>query len=249
LGTLGPTTAIAMTIHPTAAPDNLGHIPLISFLEAYPEPAFILCLNAIPHSSLELMYVNPALHELLVGADSTHVLDTQTFLSTLASDDDVLWLSAPITAGKVAGDSKSVNFCPTWLPRDHSPVDLELTPTPINLPTVIPRVATTNRSFVFTASPRHAPMNFLRSETQRGPSTGKRRQKSRSSSSSWPSRLPPVIANSAELPSRLIETFDWEKSPLGPRDKWPLSLQLMVKYLMGKPISVSGIVTSVVCEP
>ncbi|CAE6344989.1 unnamed protein product [Rhizoctonia solani] len=227
-------------MHATVAPGSLEHVPLISFLDAYPEPAFILCLNAIPHSSLELMYVNPALHELLVGDDSAHVLDTQTFLSTLPSEDDVLWLSSPTNRDKAVGDSKSVNFCPMWLPRDHSPVDLELTPTPINLPTIIPRVATTNRSYVFTASPRHAPINFLRSETQRrGSSTGKRRQKSRSSSSSWPSRLPPVITNSAELPSKLIDVFDWDKSPLGPRDKWPSSLKLMLKYLMGKPIASS----------
>ncbi|QRW17341.1 response regulator receiver [Rhizoctonia solani] len=103
--------------------------------------------------------------------------------------------------------------------RDHSPVDLELTPTPVNLPTIIPRVATTNRSFVFTASPRHAPMNFLRSETQRrGSSNGKRRRR---------------------LPSELIETFDWDSSPLGSRDKWPTALKLMVRYMMGKPIASS----------
>ncbi|GAB1518066.1 hypothetical protein RhiTH_001124 [Rhizoctonia solani] len=222
-------------------PDSLGHVPLISFLDAYPEPAFILCLNTIPHSSLELMYVNPALYGLLAGEDSTQALDTQTFLSTLASDDDVLWLSSPTTGAKAAiGDSKSVNFCPLWLPRDHSPVDLELTPTPVNLPTIIPRVATTNRSFVFTASPRHAPMNFLRSETQRrGSSNGKRRQKSRSSTSSYPSRLPPATTNSVKLPSELIETFDWDSSPLGPRDKWPTALKLMVRYMMGKPIASS----------
>ncbi|CAE6427632.1 unnamed protein product [Rhizoctonia solani] len=220
-----------------ASEDRLGQVPLVPFLDAYPEPAFVICLNATPHRSLELMYANPALHELLLG-DLTQKLDNQIFLSTLASDDDVLWLSAPTGRGRAVGGSASVKFCPTWLPRDHSPVDLELTPTPIDLPITIHKVGTNARSYVFTASPRREPINFLRSETQRrGPAAaGKRRQKSRSLSRSTPSQPAPVAINPAELPSRLIDTFDWEKSPLGPRDKWPMGLKLMIQYLMEKPI-------------
>ncbi|KAG8762530.1 hypothetical protein FRC11_009065 [Ceratobasidium sp. 423] len=220
-----------------APEDRLGQVPLVPFLDAYPEPAFILCLNATPHRSLELMYANPALQALLLG-DSAQTLDSETFVSTLASDDDALWLSAPTARERVVNSSASVNFCPTWLPRDHSPVDLELTPTPIDLPITIPSVGTNARSYVFIASPRRTPINFLRSETQRrGPSTaGKRRQNSLSSSSSTPSRPAPVAINPAELPSKLIHTFDWEKSPLGPRDKWPMGLKLMIQYLMEKPI-------------
>ncbi|CAE7175104.1 unnamed protein product [Rhizoctonia solani] len=197
--------------------------------------------DVIIKSSIKLVYANPVLRELLLGGDAPHVLDTQTFLSSIASDDDASWLSNPTGSGKPTGDFKSVNFCPTWLPRDHSPVDLELTPTPIDLPITIPGVGTTSQSFVFTSSPRHQPMNFLRSETRRRESSaaGKRRQKSPSSSSSWPSRPVPVVVNSADPPSKLIDTFDWENSPLGPRDKWPLGLKLIVKYLMEKPIPSS----------
>ncbi|KDN38662.1 hypothetical protein RSAG8_09337, partial [Rhizoctonia solani AG-8 WAC10335] len=224
-----------------APEDRLGQVPLVPFLDAYPEPAFILCLNSIPHPSIKLMYANPVLCGLLLGGDAAHVLDTQEFLSTIASDDDVSWFTNPTGSGKATGDFKSVDFCPTWLPRDHSPVDLELTPTPIDLPITIPGVGTTSQSFVFTAAPRHAPINFLRSETQRrGSSTvGKRRQKSRSTSSSWPSRPAPVTTNPAEPPSKLIDIFDWDNSPLGPRDKWPLGLRLMIQYLMEKPIPSS----------
>ncbi|KAJ1307038.1 hypothetical protein OPQ81_008017 [Rhizoctonia solani] len=226
--------ALATAIYAmVAAEDRLGQVPLVSFLDAYPEPAFILCLNAVSHSSLELMYANPALHELLIG-DLAQKLDTQVFLSTLASDDDALWLSAPIGRGGAVGGSTSVNFCPTWLPRDHAAVDLELTPTPIDLP-----IRVGSRSYVFTASPRHEPINFLRSGTQRrAPSAaaGRRRQKNRSSSSSWPSPPVPVAIKSADPPSKLIHTFDWEKSRLGPREKWPMGLKLMIQYLMEKPI-------------
>ncbi|CUA74876.1 hypothetical protein RSOLAG22IIIB_11543 [Rhizoctonia solani] len=37
----------------------------------------------------------------------------------------------------------------------------------------------------------------------------------------------------------MIDTFDWNNSPLGPRDKWPLGLKLMIQYLMEKPIPSS----------
>ncbi|CAE6499919.1 unnamed protein product [Rhizoctonia solani] len=222
--------------------DRLRHVPLIPFLDAYPEPAFILCLNPNLHTSLELMYANPALNELLLGENSADVLETQEFLSALESGDDLLWLFSPTGSGKDIGDSKSVNFCPTWLPRDHSAVDLELTPTPLNLPMTIPQIGTNSVAYVFTASPRHASIKFLRSEPRRkgSTSTGKRRQqKSRSSSSSWPTQPATVTINSAKPPSQLIDTFDWENSLLGPRDKWPMGLKLMIQYLMEKPIPSS----------
>ncbi|KEP52551.1 putative multi-sensor signal transduction histidine kinase [Rhizoctonia solani 123E] len=224
-----------------APEDRLGQVTLVPFLDAYPEPAFILSLNSIPHPSIRLIYGNPVLHELLLGGDAAHVLDTQVFLSTLASDDDISWFTNPTGSGRATGDFKSVNFCPAWLPRDHSPVDLELTPTPIDLPITIPGVGTTSQSFVFTSSPRHTPINFLRSETRRRGSSaaGKRRQKSRSSSSSWQSRHAPVTTNPAVPPSQLIDTYDWDNSPLGPRDKWPMGLKLMIQYLMEKPIPSS----------
>ncbi|KAH7327638.1 hypothetical protein B0J17DRAFT_722634 [Rhizoctonia solani] len=221
--------------------DRLRRVPLVPFLDAYPEPAFILCLNPNLPSSLELMYANPALNELLLGGDSANVLDTQEFLSALESDNDLLWLFSPTGSGKVAGDSKSVNFCPTWLPRDHSAIDLELTPTRLNLPMTIPQIGTNSVAYVFTASPRHAPINFLRSDPQRegSSSIGKRRQRSWPSSSSWPTQPATVTINSAKPPSQLIDTFDWENSPLGPRDKWPMGLKLMIQYLMEKPIPSS----------
>ncbi|KAF8761295.1 His Kinase A (phosphoacceptor) domain [Rhizoctonia solani] len=247
-----------------ASRDLLRHVPLISFLDAYPEPAFILCTNTLPHSSLEFMYGNHALHSILFGHDDTAVLDDQGFFSALISDQDVFWLGDPLGSRSpitphpsrtVAGDSRKITIRPDWLPRDHTPLDLELTPTPIDLPVIIPGVGSTTHSYVFIASPRRAPMNLLRSEAhtelqlRRDPGlrltdfpplpsssgTRIRSRQSKSESTSWVSQPIPYVGV-ADLPSRMIETFPWEKTSLGPRESWPMTLKLMVKYLMEKPI-------------
>ncbi|CAE6472751.1 unnamed protein product [Rhizoctonia solani] len=62
-----------------------------------------------------------------------------------------------------------------------------------------------------------------------------RSKKSKSESASWLSQ--PLPATSLpDLPSRMIETYPWEKTSLGPRESWPMTLKVMVKYLMEKPI-------------
>ncbi|CAE7221364.1 unnamed protein product [Rhizoctonia solani] len=245
-----------------ATRELLQHAPLVSFLDAYPEPAFILCTNTLPHSSLEFMYGNPALHAILFGHDDTAILDDQSFFSALTSDQDVCWLADPVgirspltphTPRSVVGDSHTISIRPDWLPRDHTPLDLELIPTPIDLPVIIPGISAATQSYVFTASPR-PPMNLLRSEThtehqRRDPglrlsdfppspaSIGNRVRSRKSKSESTSLLSQPILAASlAELPSRMIETYPWEKTSLGPRDSWPVSLTVMVKYLMEKPI-------------
>jgi hypothetical protein len=247
-----------------ASTDALQHVPLVGFLDAYQEPAFILCSNAGSRPSLEFIYGNTSLRELLVGHGESEVLDDQLFFSAIASDEDIVWLSDPTQSGSQStsrsiGDSHVVNLHPAWLPRDHATVDLELTPTPINLPITIPRVGSSSHSYVFIASPRKAPMNFLRSETQgesrRRKDVGLRlpdfplmpgaigphiRSRMSNESSSMLSQSA-LAVNPAELPSRLIDTYPWETTPLGPRQSWPVLLELMVKYLMETPVSVSSI--------
>ncbi|KAH7327637.1 hypothetical protein B0J17DRAFT_680426 [Rhizoctonia solani] len=244
-----------------ASVDDLRPVPLLGFLDAYPEPAFILCSNAAPRSSLEFIYGNSSLRELLVGHDESGILDDQTFFSAVASDEDIVWLSDPTQSGsqntsRSVGDSHVINLRPSWLPRDHTSVDLELTPTPIDLPITIPGVFSSNRSWVFTATPRKSPMNFLRSEnhveTRRrkdlglrlpdfplipgavGPHIRSRMSKSDSSSMLSQSGL---AINPAELPTKLVDTFPWETTALGPRKSWPTILELMVKYVMETPVS------------
>ncbi|KAG8743481.1 hypothetical protein FRC10_011954 [Ceratobasidium sp. 414] len=232
--------------------DILASVPLIPFLDAYPEPAFILCANTSPHSSLDFVFGNSALHALLFGHDDSGVLNGNTFFAVLATDGDLFWLSAP-TRGRSqlasVSDSRTISLRPAWLPRDHTAIDLELTPTPIDLPMTIPGVGSSSRSYVFTASPRRAPMNFLRSEAEprrRRDSTLRladfpppmasvgqrlRSMQSKSESTSWHSQTAPT-PNAAELPTRLFDTFPWETTSLGPRESWPTSLKLMASLVM-----------------
>ncbi|KEP52556.1 putative sensory histidine kinase [Rhizoctonia solani 123E] len=248
-----------------ASRELLQHVSLISFLNSYPEPAFILCTDTLPHSSLEFMYGNHALHAILFGHDDTAILDDQSFFSALTSDQDVFWLADPLgnhspltphTPRSSVGDSHTISIRPDWLPRDHMPLDLELTPTPIDLPVIIPGVGSTTHSYVFTATPRRVPMNLflLRSEAdtdhqRRDPGlrlpdfppppasvgTHVRSKKSKSESTSWLSQPLPTISL-PDLPSQMIETYPWETTSLGPRESWPMTLKVMVQYLMEKPI-------------
>ncbi|QRV74353.1 protein-histidine kinase [Ceratobasidium sp. AG-Ba] len=246
--------------------DMLSSVPLVVFLDAYPEPAFILCTNTSPHSSLDFVFGNAALHALLFGHDDSGVLNGSSFFAVLSSDDDLLWLSDPLrgrSQHSSIDDSHPISLKPAWLPRDHAPIDLELTPTPIDLPMTMPGVGSSSKSYVFTASPRKTPMNLLRSETYEPTSRRRRdsslripdfppppasasvgqrlmsiKSRSKSDSTSWPSQTAPG-PQEALLPSRLVHTFPWEKTSLGPREKWPATLKVMVQYLMEKPISSS----------
>ncbi|KDN38661.1 hypothetical protein RSAG8_09336, partial [Rhizoctonia solani AG-8 WAC10335] len=260
LDRLSTALSTATTAPMLASTDILQQVPLVGFLDAYPEPAFILSSNAGPRSSLDFLYGNSSLRELLVGHDESGILDDQTFFSAIVSDEDIVWLSNPTKSGshsssRSVGDSHVINLRPTWLPRDHTSVDLELTPTPIDLPIVIPNVGSSSRSYVFTAAPRKAPMSFLRSEnhseTRRkrdpglrlpdfplmpgavGPHIRSRMGKSDSSSMLSQS----AVMNPAELPTRLVDTFPWETTPLGARESRAEILELMVKYLMETPVS------------
>ncbi|KAG9121848.1 hypothetical protein FRC07_002026, partial [Ceratobasidium sp. 392] len=241
----------------TETTDILHNAPLINFLNAYPEPAFILCTSTAPHLSLEFIYGNPALYTLVFGHDDSGVLNNDSFFSAVASNDDITWLANPAypqTLATAASELHSINLRPTWLPRDHTPLDLELTPTPIDLPVTIPGVGSSSKSYVFTATPRKVALDLLRSGSR--PEDNKRRgsgplandpsplavaighHNSRKSGSESSSRRPHHVQtlDSALMPSELIHTFPWEKTPLGPMASWPMSLLTMVKYMMEKPI-------------
>lgn len=251
--------------------DRLDTVPLIAFLEAYSEPAFILCCNSAPHESLDFIYGNPALHSLIFGEDDSGTLDKDSFFSALASDEDALWLSNPVrpqTLPPSAGDFHLVGFRPSWLPRDHMPLNLELTPTSITLPVTMSGVRSSSRSYVFTASPRKAAMDLLRSDP--GSDFSRRRdsglrlhdlpqlhlavgqrvrsRNSKSETSSWLSQRA-LMNKPTEMPSTLIEKFPWEETPLGPRALWPTSLKTILSYLMEKPIPVSFNSLDILFEP
>ncbi|KAG9121841.1 hypothetical protein FRC07_002032, partial [Ceratobasidium sp. 392] len=160
----------------TETTDILYNVPLLNFLNAYPEPAFILCTSSAPRLSLEFIYGNPALHTLVFGHDDSGVLDSDSFFSAVASNDDIAWLSNPTypqTLATAASELHYINLRPAWLPRDHTPLDLELTPTPIDLPVTIPGVGSSSKSYVFTATPRKVALDLLRSDSR--PKNNKRR--------------------------------------------------------------------------
>ncbi|KAG8747317.1 hypothetical protein FRC10_001496 [Ceratobasidium sp. 414] len=240
------------------ARDILYTVPLLNFLNAYPEPAFILCTSSVPHFTLEFIFGNPALHTLVFGHDDSGVLDNDSFFPAVASSDDLAWLSNPNHPQSVStavSEIRTVHLRPAWLPRDHTPFDLELTPTPIDLPVTIPGVGSSSKSYVFIATPRKAAMDLLRCglRTQGSKRRDSRSpindpsplavtiephvksRKSRSESSSRHSQH--IHTNSTLMPSQLIDIFPWEKTAIGPRTSWPATLTTMVKYLMEKPIS------------
>ncbi|KAF8602883.1 hypothetical protein BDV93DRAFT_523732 [Ceratobasidium sp. AG-I] len=241
-----------------ATRDQLDKVSLVAFLEAFSEPAFILCCNSAPHEPLDFIYGNPALHSLIFGEDDSGVLDKGSFFSALASDEDVFWLSNPArpqTLPTSVSGLRLVGFRPSWLPRDHTPLSLELTSTSITLPVTMFGVHASSKSHVFTASPRKAAMDLLRSDPgsdfsrrrdsglrlhdlpQLHPSAGQlvRSRNSKSESSSWPSQQA-LMSKPMEMPTSLLETFPWDETPLGPKALWPTSLKTMLSYLMEKPI-------------
>ncbi|KAG9123835.1 hypothetical protein FRC07_013808 [Ceratobasidium sp. 392] len=238
--------------------DILYNIPLLNFLNAYPEPAFILRTNSVPHLSSEFIYGNPALYTLIFDHDDSGVLDSDSFFSAVANSEDLVWLSNPITPQSVSAtisEFRNINIRPAWLPRDHTPLNLELTPTPIDLPAKISGGGISSKSHVFIATPRKTAMDLLRS--------GSRIEYSEHQDSELPINEPPPVAVSIGhhssrksesesssrrsqhayeshpvlMPSKLINVFPWEKTTLGPRALWPETLKTMVRYLMEKPIA------------
>ncbi|KAF8602905.1 hypothetical protein BDV93DRAFT_557089 [Ceratobasidium sp. AG-I] len=235
----------------------LDTLPLLAFLDAYPEPAFILCSNASPQATLAFIYGNSALQQLMLGEDETAVLNDSTFFNVLSAEHDLRWLANPtrpaVNSHNAAGGYRNIEFRPAWLPRNHVPLQLELTATPVDLPLTIPAVNSASHSYVYIASPRKTPMQLLRTEAAGEAKQQQRsnlrlgdvvptvagqtwQKSSRSRSIASVSQSSNGAMDESKLPSRLLYTFPWEKTSLGPRSQWPLSLTTMVHYIMQKPV-------------
>lgn len=241
--------------------DKLDTVSLLSFLDAYPEPAFILCSNPSPQQSLKFVYGNLGLRSLILGPGSPPVLDDSTFFESLSKESDLHWLHdptcpAPGATSKV-GYIHTVEFRPAWIPSTHTLDMLELTATPITLPITIPGARSSGRSFVFTASPSKHTTQIARDtftdDVKSQPPTPFSSFESTSPSSSTsagsaaglksgspvPQSRDLLLVASKELtPSRMIDTFPWDKTPLGPREQWPSSLTTMAQYVMAKQVPV-----------
>ncbi|CAE6469443.1 unnamed protein product [Rhizoctonia solani] len=230
-------------------------VSVISFLDNYPEPTFILCANTTPHTSIDFIYGNPALHTALFGHDAGPVLDNQSFFGALKCVDDLRWFSNPVTgSSRVLGPmecTRTILLHPTWLPRDHECISLDLTATEISLPADISEFKTTSHFYVFIASPRKTPVRLLHPEANNERKPSQMRSSidisvfelldqgpSRQDTSEPAPKVSPLPATSelAGMPSRMIETYSWEKTSLGPRESWPTVLKLVVQQLMTNPI-------------
>ncbi|QRV90185.1 response regulator receiver [Ceratobasidium sp. AG-Ba] len=236
--------------------EQLHTIPLLSFLDSYPEPAFILCSNGTPQTSLAFIYGNPALHSLILGGGESAVIDDSSFFNVLYSEKSLQWLASPLRSGpeslSARGKTRVIDFRPPWLPRNHAPLELELTATPIELPLTISGVQSASRSYVYIASPRKVGPQLLRAEPAKDSSQVRRAkhgqptqtsQKSVVSDSLRPDRstasnssISQTALDPSKLPSRMLHTFPWEQTPLGPRSEWPQSLNTLVQFIMAKPI-------------
>lgn len=244
--------------------DKLDAISLLSLLDAYPEPAFILCLNISPRQVLKLVYGNATLHSLILGPGSSSNLDDSALFGALTRDDDLRWLHNPTYAADdadfKAGYTRIVEVRPPWIPVAHIPSKLQLTATPITLPITVPRVGSSSRSFVFIASPSEIFTQFVRTATsmdvRRQIQTSSGSPPSTFSTSAVPnmnivgssSSLPrspssSIAASNAEVPSHMINTYAWENTSLGPRGQWPTSLTTMVQYILAKqePVCIVNI--------
>ncbi|KAF8603037.1 hypothetical protein BDV93DRAFT_607104 [Ceratobasidium sp. AG-I] len=235
--------------------DTLGGIPLLPFLDAYPEPAFILCLNISPQQILRLIYGNSALHSLVLGPGNPSVLNESELLNAFTNNDDLRWLHDPTYAAGGAdfkvGYTRIVKFRPASVPPAHMLDKLHLTATPITLPITVSGVGSSSRSFVFTASPSQTSTEIFRAtssvnlrprpqtglgslpNTPLGSLTPTKRAVGSSSLLSWSPSSSFATSHNA-VPSQMINTFAWEKTPLGPREQWPTSLTMIVQYIMAK---------------
>jgi hypothetical protein len=215
----------------------LDKIPLLSFLDGYPEPAFILCSKFSPYTH-SLLYGNAALRSLILG-DESAILNDDVFFDALCEENALQWLSNPTRPAHSEANalrrSYNIRFTPAWIPLDHLPLQLELTATPIDLPPTMSAVETNSQLYAYVASPAKtsAPFSSPNSlnQVKRGLQTNLA-----GTASSMKSE---VSSDMADLPSRLLYTFPWETTSLGPRAKWPQILNTMVQHMMANPIPVS----------
>ncbi|THH05145.1 hypothetical protein EW145_g5011 [Phellinidium pouzarii] len=118
---------------------SLANLPYISFLTAYPHPAFILHGKNKPgHSapSLNPVFGNSAFRSLLFGPDSDTEEDTHAFLKSLETvqraESFGRWLDRARTDPRACQETLTIEMKLSWTPVDAKPIFLELTQTVFN---------------------------------------------------------------------------------------------------------------------
>ncbi|KAI0320178.1 hypothetical protein OF83DRAFT_1281345 [Amylostereum chailletii] len=224
---------------------TLTALPYLSFLSAYPHPAFVLSLtNLTTHGgpSLNPVFANPACRSMLLGPNaSTAELDA-AFTDSLSTAQqarrftDWAFMS---TNGSTSSTTETliVDLTISWLPEESPSVQLELTQTlqgDFVVCTSIPRTesplhGTSPSSTSFSAHPGRPTKipNFSTRTTRR--------------IQPFPSNLPfeltplPVITSTRDL----FESYDWALTPLGPRETWSDTLRACVSYTLSNPFPIS----------
>ncbi|KZV71818.1 hypothetical protein PENSPDRAFT_650380 [Peniophora sp. CONT] len=236
---------------------SLADQPYISFLSAYPHPAFVLSLSSQTHPSFTPTFANAALRKLLLGPDARTSELGSSFQGALKSVDQARRLTNwAFMSGAGINDvtqTITLEFVPQWIPNAE-PVLLELSQTRVGealICTSVPRSA-------MPPSGSATPMPFYEQQEASdygmyGPETP--------SPISTPSTQPTppnssdvslALVGPKESPTgqwfetesfgrraescvELLEAYPWENTPLGARKSWSDALVASVTYALSCP--------------
>ncbi|KAG8997175.1 hypothetical protein FRB93_000461 [Tulasnella sp. JGI-2019a] len=237
-------------------------LPCTAFLDAYPYPAFVLNKKQSGKlaGSLTPIWVNPSYRELVFGPANAQnavgglleALPGTGFQGLNEARRLASWVEL---MGNDARRPYLLGLEPSWLGGAFPTVQLELTKSSVEhfwIITSTPKTALPERQPsipgplvpVLTSSIRRgASENFRLGELPPPPQFDEL-----SHSTSLPATPSP---SKVEVPEeglggfftagkemvKLLEAYPWEKSPLGPRDKWPQSLKTACEAIMNSPRS------------
>ncbi|KAI5119585.1 hypothetical protein M0805_006470 [Coniferiporia weirii] len=239
----------------------VADLSCISFLTAYPYPAFIIqAKHPAGHGArpLDPVFGNPAFRSLLLGRDSDTDELGRPFWKALRTIQQAesfsSWIDSARNDPKASQEMLVVEMSLSWAPMDANSVFLEFTQTAFDDYTVC------------TSTPRSPlPKAWLPSPASSSPSSSSRM--GRDFNMRFPDFPPPpsqahlnpslmgpaaypAFTQSSRSPEKplegpsqepeagmreMIENYDWNLTPLGPRSSWSSTLQMAVSYVLTNP--------------
>lgn len=239
----------------TSSPTNrLSDLSCISFLAAYPQPAFIVQKSRHHDQttpSINPIFGNSPFRKLLLGPDADSAELGVVFLRALETVEQAgrysAWLELAKTATSDSNDDSiiaddvgtlHVQLRLAWLPLNAERVELELWRTPVEDYIVC-------TSALRSPVPKHVPPTRTRTSSDSGrPDRGMRLPNFPPPLSySEPARTPtaslyesPVLqSGSGQSMKEMVHNFAWENTPLGPRCQWSSALFSAVDYILCHP--------------
>lgn len=203
---------------PFESPGAISELPYVSFLLAYPHPAFLLPAVVAPGKlapSLVPTWCNPMLVALLTGSRSVKNSRPVTPDGQLATSFVESLRSTEVRRiGEwMMSDDPDIllTMRPLWIDQDHPDIQLQLTKTRLG------------KVWVVTSVPR-SPLPPIPST----PTTiAQRRARDEDLRISLNLRQQANLQVTNLRDSSMVamvESFDWASTPLGPRESWPQSL-------------------------